>query len=343
VIDTASNTITAIISAGGSFGVAITPDGRHAYVTNFGSGTTPGIAKAIDTATNTVVTGVLAGKGAFRVAVAPDGRHAYIANQEEATASVIRTLPVANSIVPAQGLATNTIPVKISGARLDGPSAVNFGPNPATNLVANAAGTELTATSPTGSPGIVPVTVTTPGGTSNPVSFTYGVPPTISTVLPNQGPVNGGTNVTITGTGLSGVTAVNFGPNPASNPVANAAGTELSAISPTGAAGMVSVTVTTPGGTSNPIPYTYVVPPTITSIVPTQGPASGGTPVIINGTRLLGTATVHFGDNLATNVFAISAAGTQLLATSPAGDPGTVSVTVTTPDGTSNATPFSYS
>ena len=342
VIDAASNTISAIISAGGSSGVAITPDGRHAYITNFGSGTAPGTATAIDTATNTVVTSVLAGKGAFRVAVAPDGRHAYIANQEEATVSVIRTLPLANSIAPVQGLATSTTQVKISGTRLDGATAVNFGPNPATNLVANAAGTELTATSPTGNPGTVPVTVTTPGGTSKPVSFTYGVPPTISAIVPTQGPVNGGTEVTITGTGLSGVTAVNFGPNTATNPVANAAGTELSAISPAGASGVVSVTVTTPGGTSNPVAFTYLIPPAISTIDPAQGPASGGTEVIINGTRLSGAAAVHFGQNPATNVFSTSGAGIQLLATSPAGAPGTVPVTVTTPDGTSNASPYLY-
>jgi YVTN family beta-propeller protein len=49
VIDTATNTVGATITAGsGSRGVAITPDGTHAYVVN---DTDPGTVSVIDTAT----------------------------------------------------------------------------------------------------------------------------------------------------------------------------------------------------------------------------------------------------------------------------------------------------
>ena len=66
--------------------------------------------------------------------------------------------------------------------------------------------------------GTVDVTVTTPGGTSaaNPPGdqFTYNAAaPTVTAVSPNNGPEAGGTSVTITGTNLSGATAVHFGAN----------------------------------------------------------------------------------------------------------------------------------
>ncbi|WP_338060685.1 IPT/TIG domain-containing protein, partial [Kitasatospora aureofaciens] len=56
------------------------------------------------------------------------------------------------------------------------------------------------------------VTVTTPGGTSNGVAFTYVPLPQLVSVVPTTGPTSGGTTVTLTGSGLSGATAVTFGP-----------------------------------------------------------------------------------------------------------------------------------
>src|SRR4029077_971201 len=73
--------------------------------------------------------------------------------------------------------------------------------------------------------------------------------PTIANVNPGAGPAAGGTSVTITGTNLSGATAVKFGTaNPASFTVNS--DTSITAVSPSGT-GTVDVTVTTPGGTSS--------------------------------------------------------------------------------------------
>ncbi len=59
VIDTASNTVVATVTAGyDPAGVAITPDGKHAYVANgYGSNT----VSVIDTANNTVVATITVG------------------------------------------------------------------------------------------------------------------------------------------------------------------------------------------------------------------------------------------------------------------------------------------
>ena len=45
----------------------------------------------------------------------------------------------------------------------------------------------------------VNVTVTTPGGTSNTVAYAYVAAPVLTTVTPNQGPLAGGSTVTLPG------------------------------------------------------------------------------------------------------------------------------------------------
>lgn len=55
--------------------------------------------------------------------------------------------------------------------------------------------------------------------------------------------------MTITGTNLTGAT-VTIGGNPATGVMVNATGTQLTAITPPGAAGPADVTVTTPGGSA---------------------------------------------------------------------------------------------
>lgn len=63
---------------------------------------------------------------------------------------------------------------------------------------------------------------------------------------PASGPVAGGTTVTITGTNLTGATAVNFG-IPAATSFTVESATQIIATSPAGT-GIVNVTVTTRAG-----------------------------------------------------------------------------------------------
>ena len=89
--------------------------------------------------------------------------------------------------------------------------------------------------------------------------------------------------------------------------------------------------------------YTIIAVPTVTSISPTSGPTTGGTPVTITGTGFVSGATVMFGTVTATAVTVSSA--TSITATSPAESAGTVNVTVTTAGGTSatsSADQFTY-
>ena len=110
--------------------------------------------------------------------------------------------------------------------------------------------TSITADSPAGT-GTVDVTVTTPGGTS-PTSladqFTLRRRADGLGRSPTYGPRSAARLVTITGTGFTGATAVDFGTTPATNFTVVSA-TSITADSPAGT-GSVDVTVTTPGGTS---------------------------------------------------------------------------------------------
>ena len=73
-------------------------------------------------------------------------------------------------------------------------------------------------------------------------------PPTVTGLSPTSGPAAGGTSVTITGTGFTGATAVNFGTTAAES-FTVVDDTTIIAVSPP-ATGAVNVTVVTPNGTS---------------------------------------------------------------------------------------------
>jgi hypothetical protein len=131
-------------------------------------------------------------------------------------------LPVITKLAPKKGAAVGGTEVKIKGKNLLEVVAVRFGGVESEGITAEST-ESVTAIAPPGA-GVVDVTVITPDG-SNELSsgdrYTYG-PATITEVSPGSGPIAGGTNVTVTGTGfLPGVgqTTFTFGSAPASNVV----------------------------------------------------------------------------------------------------------------------------
>jgi len=74
-------TVIASIPVGSSpSGVAVTPDGGKVYVTNTGTGESPGTVSVISTATDTVIATIGVGFGPTGIAVTPDGSKVYVAN-----------------------------------------------------------------------------------------------------------------------------------------------------------------------------------------------------------------------------------------------------------------------
>jgi hypothetical protein len=114
-------------------------------------------------------------------------------------------------------------------------------------------------------------------------------------VKPVSGSAAGSTIVTISGTNLTGATAVTFGGTAAGKfEVKTVKGvTTITAESPAHEGGTFDVQVTTPGGTSAPSELDHFkFIPEVTSVIPNTGPAAGGTIVTVTGTGFaLGSAT----------------------------------------------------
>ncbi|MFH8774848.1 IPT/TIG domain-containing protein, partial [Streptomyces sp. NPDC017958] len=240
--------------------------------------------------------------------------------------------PALTSLAPGQGPTSGGTVVTLTGSNLTGATAVAFGAVAAVSFTVVSA-TQVTATAPAGGAGPVQVTVTTPGGTSNSLAYFFVSAPALTGLAPSQGPTSGGSVVTLTGSNLTGATAVAFGAVAAVSFTVVSA-TQITALAPVGS-GVVNVTVTTSGGTSNSLSYTYVATPTLTGLVPSQGPTSGGSVVTLTGSDLTGASAVEFDAVAAVSFTVVSA--TQVTATAPAGGAGPVQVTVTTPGGTSNS------
>jgi hypothetical protein len=245
------------------------------------------------------------------------------------------TVPPTISITPPQGPTGASVVITASAGVLTGATAVQFGGVNATSFTLNSP-TQITATAPPGS-GTVSVTVATPNGTATSSNqFTYLGVPTVTSVSPPSGPLAGNYQVTISGTSLTGASAVKFGSTPATTFTYSSATQQITATVPAGT-GTVDLTVTTPLGTSainRPgDQFTYTTAPAVTGISPTSGPSIGGTSVTITGNNLAGATAVKFGGTAGT----ITSSGpTTIVVTSPPGS-GTVDVTVTTTAGTSAA------
>ncbi|MDQ0956271.1 hypothetical protein QFZ66_000149 [Streptomyces sp. B4I13] len=249
--------------------------------------------------------------------------------------------PTVSTVSPSQGPTTGGNTVTITGVGLTGATAVRFGTTPAASYTVNSS-TQITAVVPAHSAGSAAVTVVSPTGTSNSVTYTFvtAVLATITAVTPSNGSTSGGTTVALTGTGLTGATAVTFDSTPASSFTVNSA-TLITAVTPAGKVGAAEVAVTTPSGQSATSPgayFFYAAPPQLHSATATAGPTAGGLTVTLTGSNLLNASAVLFGLNTAIYT---AVSDTQINATVPAGS-GTAPITVITPGGTSNPLPFAY-
>ena len=185
------------------------------------------------------------------------------------------------------------------------------------------------------------VCVLNPGdNTAVPFGFHF-CEPLISAFSPAKVRPGGGTRVTITGRYFVPTSTVDFAGVAAAAVTFNSS-TELVATTPAHLAGRVAVQVTNPAlppvagltpapavllstGTLDGFEYGHSE---VLGIEPSKGPAAGGTPVTIKGRGLLALAAhgVQFGGTAAPNQHLDDA--TTVTATTPAGAPGPVNVTV---------------
>jgi len=243
------------------------------------------------------------------------------------------------TVAPSSGPTTGTTNVTIAGFGVTAATAVHFGSTPATSFSVNTDGT-ITAVAPPGAAGPEDVTVTRPAGTTVATTtdvFTYFAKPSITNLAPTSGLTSGGTLVTITGSGFTGATAVNFGANAGAN-LHVLTDSKLTVTAPAGSAGPANVTVVGPGGTSTAAQFTYVTAgtPIVASVSPNSGSIFGGDAVTISGSGFTGATGVQFGTvTLLPNINFFVFSDNQIYAVVPAGSAGPVDVRVTTAAGTS--------
>ncbi len=247
--------------------------------------------------------------------------------------------PTISSLLPVRGPLNGGNTVVISGSNINGATGVLFNGVAAQSFTV-ASINQINAVVPARTTaGLVTVEVVLPSGRLS-TSYTYVAAPVIGAISSNTGSANGGASVVITGTNFTGATEVIFGGTAARSFVVNS-DTQITAVTPTRAAGVAVVQVITVGGTANSsTPYTFVAAPTVTSLSPNTGTTSGGTAVTINGTNLVGVTTVLFGTVAATSFNIISA--TQIVAIAPAVTAGVVNVTITNAGGSATGA-YTYS
>ena len=123
--------------------------------------------------------------------------------------------PVLTAISPSSGSTAGGTRVTVSGSGLSGATSVRFGGIPGTGLTV-IDNTELTVISPPNPAGSVGLSVINPDHTGNSAGaatvFRYDVPiPRLTRISPLSGAAEGGTVVTLTGSGFSGTKEVRFG------------------------------------------------------------------------------------------------------------------------------------
>ncbi|WP_234414246.1 IPT/TIG domain-containing protein [Paenibacillus sp. CAA11] len=164
--------------------------------------------------------------------------------------------------------------------------------------------------------------------------------PTITSIVKDNGLINGGESVTITGEHFRPNVKVQFGTKPATS-VQFVDSTKIIVITPAGTQGNVDVKVTNDDNQSATGKYTYYAIPEITKITPVEGPLAGNNEVSIEGNYFMTGATVKFGDKAAS---VVSTTPTKIIVKAPAAvNPGLVAVSITNPDGYSTELPNAYS
>jgi hypothetical protein len=246
--------------------------------------------------------------------------------------------PTFSSVTPNTGNVYGGTTVTIQGGNFLANPTVLFGGSACTSVNRTSA-FELTCVTPAGSTGPTNIQVINADGqpvTAN-SAFTYFVPPpTLTAVLPNNGRLSGGTQITVTGTnfGLGSSVTIDGDNCLGVNRVSD---TTLVCTTPPSTAGAKTVAVVSGAQTATQSNgYTYNPTPTISSTTangasPARSRLGGGGTLTVAGTGFLSGASVSLGGDACTPVTVVSA--TSLTCTIPlAASSGTRAVTVTNQD-----------
>ncbi len=260
--------------------------------------------------------------------------------------------PTVTSVTPESGSSNGGTEITVHGSDFAESfgSGVTIGDNWISydEITYGADGTWLRFCTPLHAVGAVDATVRNPDGQEGTLTdgYTYvqASPPTVTSVSPDSGSTNGGTEIIVFGTGFAEGSGggVTIGGNWISyySVTYGADGTWLQFNTPTHAAGAVDVTVRNPDGQEGTLSdgYTYVQasPPTVTSVSPDSGSTNGGTEIIVSGTDFVegsGSGVTIGGTSISYYYVTYGSDGTWLRFDTPTHAAGPVDVTVRNPDG----------
>ncbi|HEY4639981.1 MAG TPA: IPT/TIG domain-containing protein [Thermoanaerobaculia bacterium] len=344
-----TSTVTATVTQNGQ----PVPNGTAVeFTTDFGTFVETAANAALRTTTNGVATVTLTSPTAGKATI-----QAVVNNVAKTTSVTFKIqdvvpcppncppiVPSITSISPTFGSPAGGETVTITGQNLTGPVRVFFdfgaGTTPKEAFVVSSTASQIVVVTPptdlgTGQTKNATIVVLTQAGTTSEQRVTSGTPfvfqaevltPSITTLSPASGPIDGGTRVTIFGDAFQAPVQVFFGSAEAQ--VVTVSFKQLIVMSPTardtatGGSGTVTgavdvkvininsnKTATLAGG------FRYTPKMQITAVGPTQGPATGGTKVVIDG--------IGFNDPVAVVIGGFAAApikvtGTQVTAVTSA-------------------------
>lgn len=278
--------------------IAVNPVTNRIYVANWVSNDVTVIDGSTDTVSATIPVGTRPGS----VAVNTYSNMVYVANWLSSTLSVING---------ADNTLVFTVPLVL------GPASVAVNTNTGLIYVSNKY--------------------------SNVVSVLAEMP-MLFLVAPDHGAPGQAMQVTVTGSNFTQGTALDFGQGIAVSNVSVVSPTQVTAtltIAAGAAPGSRDVSVTTPGGTGTGRSLFTIssTVPTVTSVTPGTGRRGETIALVITGSNFTGATSVSFGAGIAVT-FTV-ASPTQINASitiSPAVEPGTRDVSVTTAGGTATGT-----
>ena len=264
---------------------------------------------------------------------------------------VVPLPPTLTSITPASGSLGSTVDVALTGSNFFSSITINVGAGiTVSNLSVSQDGTTATARfniSITAVVGTRNITITTTGGTSGPVSFTVtpGSPPTLTSISPAQGGQTVTRNFDVLGTNFTSGFVFNPGPDitvTAVTIVNSTRATVTLQIGSAAALGPRDVTVSTPGGTSNSVVFTVLIPPpTLTSFSPSSGVQQSTFSVTLTGTNFVPGLTINGVGSTFSQIVVIDSTSATAVMTIPANTTtGPGGVSVSTASGPSNNLTF---
>ncbi len=249
--------------------------------------------------------------------------------------------PVVTSVSPTSSALAGGATMTITGSGFMAGATVTIGGTTCTSPTVVSANS-ITCTIPGKSAGAYSVVVRNTDTQTGTLAsaITYRTPPTVTSVSPTMGAIDGGSTLTITGSGF--VTGATVLVGSSSCVVGSVTSTSITCVTGSAVAGTYSLTVTNTDAQSGTraSSFTYVNPPTVTSVSLNTGTIAGGKTVTITGTNFYTGSTVDFGGSACTSVTVIST--TSISCVTPANAAGAVTVSVISPYGATGSLAAGY-